>query len=76
MLHLLKDIDETPGFAVLSVNAGYRQSDKLQFTAGIDNLLDKDYSEHLGKGSADLGVVTGRVSEPGMTGWVKAMLKF
>jgi iron complex outermembrane receptor protein len=70
------DISETPGFSVLSVNAGYRQSEKVQFTAGIDNLLDKNYSEHLGKGSADLGAVTGRVNEPGMTGWVKAAVKF
>lgn len=71
-----KDIGETPGFAVLSVNAGYKQSENLQFTAGIDNLLDKNYSEHLGKGSADLGAVSGRVNEPGMTGWVKAAMKF
>jgi len=71
-----EDIGETPGFAVLSVNAGYRYSDKVQFTAGIDNLLDKDYSEHLGKGSADLGAATGRVNESGMTGWMKASVKF
>jgi len=70
------DIGETPGFAVLSVNGGYRTADGLKLTAGIDNLLDKTYSEHLARGGADLGVATDRVNEPGRSVWVKANARF
>ncbi|MDT8317398.1 MAG: TonB-dependent copper receptor [bacterium] len=70
------DIGETDGFEVLSINGGYRLTKDIHFTAGVDNLLDKTYSEHLAKGSADLGTVIGRVNEPGRTYWVKATGKF
>lgn len=70
------DIGETPGFAVLSVNGGYRPRDGVVLTAGIDNLLDKTYAEHIAKGSADAGTVTGRVNEPGRNYWLKATARF
>ncbi len=65
------DIGETAGFAVVSVNAGYRPTKRLTVTAGIDNLLDKVYAEHLARGAADLGAVTDLVNEPGRTFWLK-----
>lgn len=65
------DIGETAGFGVVSVNAGYRPTKKLTVTAGIDNVLDKTYAEHLARGSADLGAVTGLVNEPGRTLWLE-----
>ncbi len=65
------DISETPGFAVISLNAGYEAPNRMSFSAGIDNLLDKTYSEHLARGSADLGTLSGRVNEPGRTYWIK-----
>jgi iron complex outermembrane receptor protein len=65
------DIGETAGFNVLSVHAGYRPTKKVLLTAGVDNLLDRAYAEHLGTGSADAGAVTGLVNEPGRTLWVK-----
>lgn len=70
------DIGETAGFGVLSLNGGYRPGKNLLLTAGIDNVLDRTYAEHLGRGSADLGAVTGRVNEPGRTLWVKAVGSF
>lgn len=70
------DIGETPGFAVLSVNGGYRTANGVKLTAGIDNLLDKAYAEHIAMGSADAGTVTGRVNEPGRNFWVKANARF
>ena len=47
-------------------------------SAGIDNLLDKLYAEHLSRGG---GLVAGfeqttRVNEPGRTLWVKVAGKF
>ena len=70
------DIGETPGFAVVSVNGGYRTAQGLKLTAGIDNLFDKAYAEHIAMGSADAGTVTGRVNEPGRSVWVKASARF
>lgn len=74
-----RDIGPSPGFAVLSLNAGWRASQAWLLTAGVDNLLDRSYSEHLGKGGWDfaLGSVTEqRIREPGRTFWVKAQFAF
>lgn len=70
------DIGETEGFNVVSVNAGYRWSERVTLAAGIDNLFDETYAEHLGRGSADLGTVTGRVNEPGRVAWLKLSASF
>jgi len=70
------DIGETAGFGVVSLHTGYRPNETLLFTAGIDNLLDRTYAEHLARGSADAGTVTGRVNEPGRTWWLKANASF
>ncbi len=71
-----QDIDETPGFGVFSVNAGYRMDRRLRLAAGIDNVFDKTYAEHVSRaGAAVAGFEqTTRVNEPGRTMWVKASL--
>lgn len=69
-----RDLGRSAGFAVLSLNGGYRISGKLQMTAGIDNLFDRSYSEHLNlAGSADFGYPAEpvRINEPGRTAWLK-----
>jgi len=73
-----QDIGETSGFTVFSVNAGYRPSKRTLITAGVDNLFDKTYAEHLSRsGSAITGLeTTTRVNEPGRNVWVKANLTF
>jgi len=68
-----QDIGRTAGFGVFSVNGGYRLKKGTLVTAGIDNLLDKTYAEHISRGGA---MVTGftqttRVNEPGRNMWVK-----
>lgn len=45
-----KDFDSSAGFAVVSANAAYRVNKYFKVSAGVDNLLDKDYSEHLNHG--------------------------
>jgi Outer membrane receptor for ferrienterochelin and colicins len=62
-----RDIGPSAGFAVFSLNAGYRINDHLQLSAGIDNLFDRAYSEHLNlAGSADFGYPADpvRINEP------------
>jgi iron complex outermembrane recepter protein len=70
------DIGETDGFTVVSLNAGYKLTRNVALAAGIDNLFDETYSEHLARGSTDLGAVTGRVNEPGRTFWLKLSADF
>lgn len=69
-----RDIGPSPGFAVFSLNSGYRFSDRLQVTAGIDNLFDRAYSEHLNLGgNSAFGYPSEpvRIGEPGRTAWLK-----
>ena len=69
-----RDLGRSAGFAVFALNGGFRFSDKLRMTAGIDNVFDRDYSEHLNlAGSADFGYPAEpvRIDEPGRTAWLK-----
>jgi iron complex outermembrane recepter protein len=69
-----RDLGSSAGFAMLSVNAGYRLNERLQLTAGVDNALDRTYSEHLNlAGNADFGYPADplRIHEPGRSVWVK-----
>ncbi|MCV2215845.1 TonB-dependent copper receptor [Thauera sp. Sel9] len=72
-----QDLGPTSGFATLSLNAGWRPNKSALLTAGVDNVFDRKYSEHLGKGGWDFagGAVTSeRINEPGRTFWVKAQI--
>jgi iron complex outermembrane receptor protein len=69
-----RDIGPSAGFATLALNGGYRINEQLQLTAGIDNLFDRAYSEHLNlAGNADFGypAMPVRINEPGRTLWMK-----
>lgn len=69
-----RDLGRSAGFAVFAINGGYRFSDELQMTAGIDNVFDRNYSEHLNlAGSADFGYPADpvRINEPGRVAWLK-----
>ncbi len=74
-----QDISETSGFAVFSLNAGYRIQEKLIVTAGVDNLFDKNYAEHLSKGDANVlsnTVASTKVNELGRNMWMKVQYSF
>ncbi|WP_448131607.1 TonB-dependent copper receptor [Stutzerimonas chloritidismutans] len=76
-----KDFDESAGFGVLAVNGAYRLNKNFKLSAGVDNLLDKAYSEHLNlagsAGFADYGLEpTSRVNEPGRTYWARVDMSF
>ncbi|KUJ84050.1 TonB-dependent receptor [Microbulbifer sp. ZGT114] len=73
-----QDISPTDGATVLSVNSSWQPSQTLQLTAGIDNLLDETYAEHISRAGA---LVAGfeqlqRVNEPGRTLWLKGIVRF
>ncbi|OIP09659.1 MAG: hypothetical protein AUK53_09720 [Betaproteobacteria bacterium CG2_30_59_46] len=75
-----QDRGRTGGFGVLSLNAGWKPSKIVQLTAGVDNLLNKVYSENLnGAGAAAPGYLNPlnvRINEPGRNLWVKANITF
>ncbi len=73
-----RDLGASAGFGVLSLHAGYRLNERLRLTAGVDNLLDKNYAEHLNlAGNAGFGYPGGvRINEPGRTLWLRADVKF
>ncbi|ENE4777040.1 TonB-dependent copper receptor [Klebsiella variicola] len=73
-----KDFDSSAGFAVFSANAAYRVNKYFKVSIGVDNLLDKEYSEHLNKaGNSSFGYSSNStVNEPGRTFWGKINVTF
>jgi iron complex outermembrane receptor protein len=69
-----RDLGESAGFATMAINARYRITPALRLSAGVDNLFDRAYAEHLNlTGSADFGFPADpvRINEPGRTLWMK-----
>ncbi|AIF47605.1 TonB-dependent copper receptor [Dyella japonica] len=68
-----QDIGPSAGFGVLSLNGAYRIDRRFTLSAGIDNVFNKTYAEHVNAASAGLAgyVNTTRVNEPGRTLWIK-----
>lgn len=73
-----QDIGPSPGFAILSVNASRRLGQHFRVSAGADNLLDRNYAEHVSRaGSAVAGFLQStRVNEPGRVLWLKLDASF
>jgi iron complex outermembrane receptor protein len=73
-----QDLGPTGGFGVFSLNGGYRLTENVALTAGIDNVFDKVYAEHVNAANEGLAgyVNTTRVNEPGRTAWLKANVRF
>ena len=68
-----QDLGPTAGFTVLSLNGGWRPRAGVLLTAGVDNLFDRTYAEHLSRGGAMVSgyMQTTQVNEPGRTLWFK-----
>ncbi|WP_267222224.1 TonB-dependent copper receptor [Dyella silvae] len=73
-----QDLGPSAGFGVFSLNGGYRINRQATLSAGIDNLFNKTYAEHVN--AANVGLVgyvnTLRVNEPGRTIWLKLDVKY
>lgn len=68
-----QDLGRTPGFGVVALNASWRATAHTRLSAGIDNVLDQTYAEHISRaGSVIPGFTqTTRVNEPGRFLWLK-----
>ncbi len=73
-----QDLGPTDSANIFSLNAGWRYSDNLMFTSGIDNLFDTSYAEHISRAGASIPGFdqTTRVNEPGRTLWARAQFTF
>jgi iron complex outermembrane receptor protein len=73
-----QDIGASAGFAVYSIHGAWQACEWLELALGIDNILDKDFAEHISRsGSAVAGYTqTTRVNEPGRTFWMRARARF
>ncbi|MFV0284258.1 MAG: TonB-dependent copper receptor [Castellaniella sp.] len=75
-----KDLGPTGGFGVLSLNAGWRPNKSVLLTAGVDNVFDKTYAEHLSRSGVEIpgsvSFVDTRLNEPGRVFWLKAQIAF
>lgn len=72
------DLGESSGFGTLSLNGTYHVQDGIDLSVGIDNVLDKTYSEHLNKaGSAGFGFAADeQFNNIGRNYWVRVSMKF
>ncbi len=71
-----QDWGATDGFHTLSLNMAYKPGRALLITAGIDNVFDEVYAEHLARdNSFEAGPGT-RVNEPGRFIWAKVNYTF
>ncbi|MFA7540951.1 MAG: TonB-dependent copper receptor, partial [Lysobacterales bacterium] len=68
-----QDLGDSSGFAVLSANAAWRINGNWRAAAGIDNLFDRAYAEHLNlSGNSAFGYPAEpvRINEPGRSVWL------
>ncbi len=73
-----QDLGRTSGFQVFSVNGGWRPKKGILIAAGVDNIFDRTYAEHISRSGAMVAGFeqTTRVNEPGRNFWVKASYSF
>jgi len=73
-----KDFGDASGFGTLAFNGAYDVSEALTLSAGVDNVFDKTYSEHLNvAGDGGFGFdANERVNEPGRMFWARIDLHF
>ena len=71
------DTSETGGYAVLDLTAGYDILRHWRLEAGIDNLFDRTYAQHVNRAySGVFGDPTARINEPGRTVWARLTATF
>ena len=74
------DHGPTGGFGTLSLSLAYRPRQNISLSLGVDNLLDKTYTEFVNYSEAEiigLGIpARGHINEPGRTVWLKTNYQF
>ena len=69
-----QDSRKTSGYDVVNAHLAYQLNPAFTFSAGVNNLLDKTYANHLNR--EDVFGNNTQVNEPGRSGWVKLTTRF
>ena len=64
------DVGQTAGWAVLDLFASIDLNSVLTLQAGVDNLFDRNYAQHLNRANA-FDPTQVQVNEPGRSAWLK-----
>lgn len=73
------DLKKSAGFTTLSLNGSYNLAKDVDLSVGIDNVLNKTYTEHLNKmGSSGFGndFATQQFNNIGRNYWARISMKF
>ena len=72
------DLQPSAGFSTLSLNGTYNLAEDIDLSVGIDNVLDKTYTEHLNKmGNAGVGLAANeQFNNMGRNYWARISMKF
>ena len=73
-----KDFASSKGFGIFSLNGEYSITKQFRLSAGVDNLFNKYYVEHLNRGGvATFGYTANQqIAEPGRVVWAKLHYDF
>ncbi len=75
-----QDLAESDGFDTLSLSLGWKPSEAVRVTFGIENLLDTTYAEHISRSGSGNDIPGGepmfQVNEPGRNVWAKLDYNF
>lgn len=69
-----RDFGETDGYVTVDLFGAYNITENFQLTAGVTNLFDKTYANHLNKKDGFNNEV--RVNEPGRSFYVRSITNF
>ncbi|OTG66820.1 TonB-dependent copper receptor [Acinetobacter sp. ANC 4470] len=72
------DMNESKAFSTLALNASYNLIKDVDVAVGVDNVLDKTYTEHLNKaGSSGFGFASNeQFNNTGRNYWARISMKF
>ena len=72
------DNKQSAGFGILSLNGSYHVMDSVDVSVGVDNVLDRTYTEHLNKmGASGTGLpATEQFNNMGRNYWARVSMKF
>lgn len=72
------DNKQSAGFGTLSLNGSYHVMDSVDISVGVDNVLDRTYTEHLNKmGASGTGLpTTEQFNNMGRNYWARVSMKF
>lgn len=72
------DLQPSAGFSTLSLNGTYNLAEDIDLSVGIDNVLNKTYTEHLNKmGNAGVGLAANeQFNNMGRNYWARISMKF